>query len=550
MNGKPEIILFGDGSKYYEMELRESKVIVYTPGEPELAKVVNYGFRAPFFLLFDDQVESGEQAKKKADDLGFSQVAKQFGTGIVFVRPVCGSFSLAKEGMYEEILEHARIGQFYEDSVTLGWNRFTKQWDENYIRGGVQRAYLYGKGAAGDYLAKQVLRTLHGQGLYGPGDVTPAVVVLDSIHTIPVMEREDIPIVSAGNTPETNTALKTQTKYYYEQETFDCVRQYEEFGKLYHRMVGNLIEEPDFEKVGFCMEACAVTLQVSQDNRGVDKEKEVHKVGYVAYYNKEILEKKEPVPLVLCFHGGGDSAMCMASVSGWYQVARKYGFLLVAVENHLESTATEMQELLGILKEKYPIHEEKIYASGFSMGGCKSWDMMQEYPKVFAAVAPMCATYEVGLNTSGEPAIRVNREELLPVFYVGGEQSPLPELPFQAVKCLDRMKYVLELNQCKKQNPYSFEDQSHWENKIYGISGEVTLQSRNPDRQDSVLTLELFESGNGKLYTVFGSVSDQQHEVRMHSCEHAYRFMNLFSRKKDGTLVGGEADQVIKELDF
>lgn len=109
---------------------------------------------------------------------------------------------------------------------------------------------------------------------------------------------------------------------------------------------------------------------------------------------------------------------------------------------------------------------------------------------------------------------------------------------------------MLELNQCKKQNPYSFEDQSHWENKIYGISGEVTLQSKNTDRQDSVLTLELFESGNGKLYTVFGSVSDQQHEVRMHSCEHAYRFMNLFSRKKDGTLVGGEADQVIKELDF
>ena len=65
MNGKPEIILFGDGSKYYEMELRESKVIVYTPGEPELAKVVNYGFRGPFVRRLKNRMEWGEHTYKK-----------------------------------------------------------------------------------------------------------------------------------------------------------------------------------------------------------------------------------------------------------------------------------------------------------------------------------------------------------------------------------------------------------------------------------------------------------------------------------------------------
>ena len=32
------------------------------------------------------------------------------------------------------------------------------------------------------------------------------------------------------------------------------------------------------------------------------------------------------------------------------------------------------------------------------MGGCKTWDLYQEYPDVFAAVAPMDATFDVGCN--------------------------------------------------------------------------------------------------------------------------------------------------------
>lgn len=50
MNRKPKVTACGDHSKYYEIELNESKVIVYTPGEPELTKVINYGFRAPFLF--------------------------------------------------------------------------------------------------------------------------------------------------------------------------------------------------------------------------------------------------------------------------------------------------------------------------------------------------------------------------------------------------------------------------------------------------------------------------------------------------------------------
>ena len=60
-----------------------------------------------------------------------------------------------------------------------------------------------------------------------------------------------------------------------------------------------------------------------------------------------------------------------------------------------------MIELLEILKKKYKIDSTRIYATGFSMGGCKTWDMIQEYPQVLAAAAPMDATFDVGCNVYG-----------------------------------------------------------------------------------------------------------------------------------------------------
>ena len=191
-------------------------------------------------------------------------------------------------------------------------------------------------------------------------------------------------------------------------------------------MVGYLDIEPDLDAMGMAMEPGVYTVSTAPDNRGDDKDTTEHRIGYVAYYNKSIMNTGKPVPLVLCFHGGGDSAMCMVALSDWHLVVAKHDFLLVSIENHLNSTATEMMELLTHLKEKYPIDEERIYSTGFSMGGCKTWDMFQEYPEVFAAVAPMDATFDVGLNSYGQPVNTINRSTILPVFYVGGEQTPLP----------------------------------------------------------------------------------------------------------------------------
>jgi len=547
MENMPMIKEFADKSKGYQETCGPAKVVVYTPAVSHLTEVVNFGFRAPFLMVFTEEVVDEDSAKAYAESEGLDKIAQPFGTGICFIRPASGSFADAKPGLYEDVIANARIAQYYKDGVTLGRNRFTGEWGRSYIRGGVQRAYVIGRGIAGDYVAKNLLKTLEGDGLYGKGDITPAVVTLVNVTQVPQIERADIPVISVLNEEKINDVISEKCNNGLIENSIDYKGQFDRFGKLFHRMVGNLIEEPDFDEIDFQMEPGIAVLKTSPDNVGDDKGTAEHEVGYVAYYNKEIVRQNKKVPLVMCFHGGGDSAMCMASVSGWYAVAHKYNFLLVGVENHLDSTATEMQELIAKLKTIYPVDETKIYSTGFSMGGCKSWDMMQEYPTAFAAIAPMDATFEVGLNSYGKEAPAFHKDVPLPVFYVGGAKTPLPELPFQAQKCLDRMNYVLEVNGTDKKNPYTLEELENWEDPIYGIPGDETLTDENPERPGSILTMELFKTGE-KCLTVFGSVSDQQHEVRMHTCDHAYRFMNLFSRKADGTLEGGAYSSVKEAL--
>ena len=179
---------------------------------------------------------------------------------------------------------------------------------------------------------------------------------------------------------------------------------------------------------------------------GKDKGTTEHKIGYFAFYNKGIFDRG-PVPLLLAFHGGGDSSFYISYISGWAEIAHRHNFLLVAIEHHLNSTATEMVELVEHLKKVYKIDPTRIYATGFSMGGIKTWDIIQEYPELVAAAAPMDATVDIGENVYfGKIDKPVNTSVSVPIFYAAGEQTPLAELPYQEQKCINLMGYALKLN--------------------------------------------------------------------------------------------------------
>lgn len=310
----------------------------------------------------------------------------------------------------------------------------------------------------------------------------------------------------------------------------DYKADFKRFVRKFKMWCGNMEMEPDFETMDMTEEAGCVLVKTSSDNKGAFQDTKEHKVGYFAYYNNDLFEKK-PAPLLMGFHGGGDSSMYLTFVAGWYEIAHRYGFLFVSLENHQNVTATEVIEVIEDLKKHYNIDERRIYATGFSMGSGKTWDMFQEYPEVFAGIAPASALFPIKNNPFGKSLgdEGLNRSIPVPIFYSGGELSHLPELPFQAEACLDRVQYAAQVNRCKEKFDVNYADKDNWANPIWGISG-FRIEKVHDDSRGSDLSIHYFESEDGVCRTAFASVSGQVHECRHHTNENAWKFISQFTR--------------------
>lgn len=530
MKSFPEVVTLDSGVKCWQHEFDSFRVKVVVPQPAPLSDIVNFGFNAPYLLVFEEQELTMAEAAAFADKRGFTAIAAEHSTSVVFVYPTCeGGWDGATEQFFIDLVAESRIAPYYEDGVIRSKTRFGREWGDLFLRGAIFRTHLYGWGKSADYIARCCLKTLDGPYLWGPGEITATTATLESLSVVPAPQRRDIPVVSVGNSAEINAALTASCDHLLVQETADVPGAFRSFLRGCKRWCGVLSIEPTMDEQGMVEEPGCALVPTSPDNCGDDAGTDEHRIGYIAYYSKGLLDKG-PVPLVLAFHGGGDSALHMAHVSGWYRVAQRNGFLLVCVENHLNSTATEAVALVEKLKEKYPIDEKRVYASGFSMGGIKTWDLLQEHPQSFAALAPMSATVDVGHNVYFHASpVEPNRSVPVPVFYAGGEITPLPELPFQADKCVDRVRYVFEVNQVKTAYDVQFADHESWADPIWGVSGDRVEKIDDPSR-GSVLTINYFTSADGVERTAFASISGQGHECREHTCEHAWRFMSQFSR--------------------
>lgn len=529
MDQMPKLAPLPDGGACWSHEYDKFRVKVLVPPEPPLAGPVNFGFRAPCLLVFEERELSMPKALEFAKQRGLYDFAKAHATSVIFVTPACeGGWDAVPEDLFVDLIAEIRIHQYYRQGIVMDRDRFTGAFKGCYIRGAVFRTFLYGYGASADFIARSCLKTLHGQYLWGPGEITPTAAVLERLSILPGLERRDIPIVSVGNPDAVNDRLRACCDHLLVRDAADRDGAFAAFLLPFKRWCGTLEIEPSMAEAGMAEEPGCVTVATSPDNRGNDAGTREHTIGYVAYYRRDLATGGK-LPLVLAFHGGGDSAFHIAWVSGWWRVAQRHGFLLVAVEDHLNSTATETAELIERLAARYPIDRRRIYATGFSMGGCKCWDLYQEYPTLFAALAPMDATFEVGLNAYGQPAPRpINRDHPVPVFYAGGEETPLPELPFQATKCRDRIAYLFEVNRVARPYDAAFEDREHWPEPIWGVPGDEVERFEDPSR-GSVLTVHSFVSADGVCRTALASVSGQGHECREHTCEHAWRFMSGFA---------------------
>ena len=518
------------GGKCWEHTFDAFTLKAFVPDNELDGQVNNYGFRAPLLLVFEEIPQSMEGAVAFAKETGLAKIAAEKDTSVLFVYPTTGGgWENADERLYAAVIAEIKMIQVYKDGIVENYDFFAKQFKGYFVRGAIFRADIYSYGASADYVAKHLLKTMQGEYLWGPGEITPAMCSMENLSVVPDVQRKDIAILSVGNSEKINRAFDG-CEHLLIKDKAEYEKDFNSFVKQFKMWCGQIQLEPDFDALSMTEDAGKVTVNTAPDHYGAYKDEKTHPVGYFAYYNNGIFDNG-PAPLVIGFHGGGDSSMYLTYVAGWWEIAHKYNFLYVAIENHQNVMAAEAVQVIEALKKRYLIDEHRIYATGFSMGSGKSWDCFQEYPEVFAGLMPASALFPVYTTFFGRPVTeKLNKTVPVPVFYSGGEESPLPELAFQAPTCLERVQYVAEVNGLKKKfDSLSFENKDAWEDPIWGVPGDRIEKIPDPSR-GSTLTVHYYDSEDGVCRTAFASVSGQMHECRQHSVENAWKFISQFTR--------------------
>lgn len=530
LNTKPTVTALADGSKIWEHIYESFELICYVPDNKLNGAINNYCFSSPLLVVFPEQKLTSTEAEVFAKLTGMAKIAASKDASVLFVYPTCkGGWDNADEKVYVDFIAEVKMTPYYEDGIAADLGLFGNEFHGNFVRGAKFHTYVYSFGKSADYAAKYLLKTVEGEFLWGPGEITPAMVSLDGCSVVPVVERADIPVISVGNGDSINDALSVCENILIKEKA-DYIEDYKNFVCRHKMWCGVISEEPDFDAMNMTEEAGCITVKTSSDNTGIYKDTKEHPVGYFAYYNNDIFDDG-PAPLVIGFHGAGDSSMFLTFVSGWYEVAHKHNFLFVSFENHQEMPASEVILALDELKKKYKVDEHRIYAVGFSMGCGKTWDLFDQYPTEFAAIAPASALFPVYSHPFGRPPLgdRLNTTNPLPVFYSGGCKSHVSELPFQSDWAVERLTYATTVNKCVKKWNIDFEKKEEWEHPILGVAGD-RVEVIHDDNRDADLNIHYYDSEDGVCRTAFAYLEDQMHEYRPHTAEQAWLFIEKFVR--------------------
>lgn len=534
-------------AKITELSVSGHTIYVYAP-ESQLP-VCSSG-TAPAFIVFGDEAYTKRTAEKTALSSGLAELAAKEGSTVVFVNPEGKSWEEEDESVYIDLLKmySDSSNEVYVDGLLTKQNEATGE-TEYSIMGTTTRVYVYGEGEGADYaaenLVKPLIEVVDFNGTDRVLDYTASSVTMFAPEEIPDLTEPVDMAVSVVNGPsDAQEALSAVTDKLAIDSTdvkdgFDQEWILEQYGTVcgaYQRQAGQLLPYHNWESEGIVQKFESFQVKTSPDNLTFAGQEE-HVINYITYYAEDLDVTNGNVPLMICLHGGGSTALSIAQRAEWPLVGKQEGFITVSVDLHNPNvSATEIIALIDHLKETYSIDSSRIYASGFSMGGVKTWDLYEQFPEVFAGVAPMDASNEPGEDSFGGQVANPNTDVIIPVFYVAGGASPLPESPRQSEKLVHRLANLFSVNNVVKEYDCSFDEQSGWENPVWGVNGDLSYSVTDTVYKDSTMTVDLFASEDGHYYTALALAGNKSHEIYARDSWAAWDFLSQFSRNADGSI--------------
>lgn len=497
--------------------------IVYTP-----ANIAPAGASTPIFLVYGDDAYTEESAQTAAGDMGLDTLAAKANANVIFVNPMGDSWGEADVQAYL----YGLVDMWNEDAgSTTGMNA-----DNTKYIGSTQRIYIIADGSGADFAATQLAAdTLEKFFVFTTFKYVPTAMLLNHPSAAPTALTCGMPVLLANSDEELKTAFETLNK---DVENALTVTVSSENGSLTPQLLDKAWEDV-FSRVrrqGIGSDAYCILniphydeyqLTVLHDSADIQGKP----LNWDEYIPDGVdLQGEAVVPLVFTFHGGGNNSEFQAFASGWPILASEENFMVVAVDQHVERSAEEITELLKLLLEKYPgIDTTRIYASGFSMGAVKSWQLGENYPELFAGIAPMDAVTEAPAQV---------KDVIIPTFYVAGEEDGLLVFPHQQAFGAEEaaegngdytLQTILEMN------AVDYKGYDATLHPLWGMTFDDTYTVDSENGKHTV-TVNTLKSTDGNTYTALASTSHQSHAVLEVNTRAAWEFLSRFSRNADGSI--------------
>jgi poly(3-hydroxybutyrate) depolymerase len=506
----------------------QSQAFVYVPD-------VNVGNRAtatPIFLVYGDKDYTETSALHEAEKSGIGEIAANEEGVVIFINSMGDNWNTAdKESLPAAV-------NLFSDSTDFTYPEGKSS--EGKYPGSRARTYVFAQGKGADFAVSHMVAGVDAKAQYTNDIVSlkPTALLLDNVASdvVTANDGEEVPayiingsksifdtFVELNNKNNKVGQYKSNKRNQFDKD--GVITGYENVISTAIRRNQTIWEVPQYDKLG-------ITVKHEFAQQWNDT------LEWFTYIPKEISNsEKGTIPLVLTFHGRGNQAEVQAWSTAWPTIGKENGFMVVSVNRHNETApASVVIELLDHLIKKYPmIDQSRVYASGFSMGAAKSWELGSLYPERFAGIIPTNGAFlSVGDNA--------DTKYKMPVFYAAGETSIFAEYPHQEFVIIggesgkangvdSMLHYMFKKNDVT--DNYSFNREL---NEKWGISPDHTYTRQSTQFNEVKVVVSEFKSRNGNTYMALASNTNATHEPLEVTNRVAWDFIKKFSRNVDGTI--------------
>lgn len=149
-----------------------------------------------------------------------------------------------------------------------------------------------------------------------------------------------------------------------------------------------------------CISDTDKSLGIQTGQRAYSFEKKISRMvhaQYLLYLPKDYGTQNKKCPLIYYLHGGMGRGDDLEKLK-WYPVPKMLAqndslpFIVLIPQCPIGESWTDTELLIVLLDEimsKYAVDADRVYLTGYSMGGSGVWYLAYEYPDRFAAIAPM-----------------------------------------------------------------------------------------------------------------------------------------------------------------